>query len=1404
MIGLNKIFLLGIFWIFAILLNSCGNDISLDSKARYSNFIISDVAQSSFMASLEIRGDEDQNATCILYFCNDSDSPGCDPLDSMLKEEMEKDGDKFSVVISGIGSPNDPGDTLTIAAQTFDGSKKGAMFTESIVLNSDVHSIAFSAGPVDGVANYPMSEFYVRLYDEDGIPVSSGSHSVVLEFSEGPSTSPTITNGSADTTNGIVVFDSVSIDKSFDAYKLKATLVSLSTNPTATSDYFKIDVLDADKFDVSGPDSIVAGETYTYMITAQDNGDNTFTSFAGNVLVEVTDETAQYSTPIVFSSDGGVEELAITFTKVPTGSHTIKVIQQTKSDVVGLKNIAVTPAALDRFYVELESSTIKSNTLSNVVVLPFDRFNNHISNYSAQTARFIVSTDAALTTLHDLYMDSSFTFNNSGEILFNNGAPSIQPKISVQTTNDGSVRPYSLAVVTMDGQFDMHGDVVWGKFNGGYTVAPKSPDIDQSSISFTFNNGVNYIADDTFENGAKVIVKLRDESNQPIDGWYPNILAVDTGDTNAYATHTTGSYVEQFDKRCLSEGVAGDYICYIKSKKAELKSIWIDQPFDKYASLPFREAHFVAGAADPLETTVEHFSIPSSPTTADLVDALNFKVTIKDEYGNISNETNPAVISFISQDSNNPLYDDGQDIGVDSTPLCTNASAGVFNCNLLTSLSGTRRIMITAPVDQTNTSIAGSNSYDAGYFVAGPATSAQSNFLWVDNLGGNASVSVMDIGTIDPYSEDCSGGLCYLVSNIALKDQYLNSVIGKTDVEVSLSEGNDLSTNCTEQSTPGEYKCKVFSSLAGDRTLTIVNPPIYKEASGGTIHFIPDQPTTTDSSITGGGAAFADGVGVNTVTVVYKDKFLNVLDANDFSDLSISPLDDSAIYLPTAANSTSCSWDGSQYDCDLTAESANTYSVCINNPATFSGHSVCTTVDFDPGSATISNTSFTVNPGPQLANGAAQFIFNIEMRDAGGNLTSSGGVPSLSVSGSGNSGDIYPLSCSSLGVGSFTCLLSSTTAETKTVYLIHPDFSLIAPFMKALGSYTFEADVATSFRIDTGADQTFSTDEICSDPVIFSVTDSNDNLTTIAGSVNLVGGADTNYFSDSNCSTPIAGPSIDISSGTVFTFYFDDNTKGPKTISLNGPSSITTSINAEISVGTASEIYIYNIITGPVSPLVTSESYSIPSIAAGVNSSLYYSGSYDQHGNYIENIDANWTVVADTDGGANIISTNPGPSLQFNAVTTGDLYIKADFVGLTSDQTGTISVINGPSTKVVIENAPDGTGDPFIVSPTLISGQVYTFYSVARDEYNNFVQNESVTWSAEDGSVIHVQSGSLSQQVFTGASSGTSDLFTISGLADSTVFDIVINPGPVVDFAFEYNNGGAWEAISGLGNLVSG
>jgi hypothetical protein len=86
-------------------LSSDLNDLKIETTVEQN------ITDTSFQIELSFSQDENTNASALVYFCNETDLPGCNPI-SGTSLAMTKTGNTFSVNVNSLTSPNDPGDTF--------------------------------------------------------------------------------------------------------------------------------------------------------------------------------------------------------------------------------------------------------------------------------------------------------------------------------------------------------------------------------------------------------------------------------------------------------------------------------------------------------------------------------------------------------------------------------------------------------------------------------------------------------------------------------------------------------------------------------------------------------------------------------------------------------------------------------------------------------------------------------------------------------------------------------------------------------------------------------------------------------------------------------------------------------------------------------------------------------------------------------------------------------------------------------------------------------------------------------------------------------------------------------------------------------------------------------------------
>lgn len=127
-----------------LLITSCGSEITYSgfkknlkklvsgaNDLELSSVSLKDMTSSSFGVEANITGN-DQGANAVLYYCNETDSPGCNPI-SGTQVNMNKQTGMFDASVTGLVSPYDPNDFVNILVQIID--------SEGSVVSSETRQI---------------------------------------------------------------------------------------------------------------------------------------------------------------------------------------------------------------------------------------------------------------------------------------------------------------------------------------------------------------------------------------------------------------------------------------------------------------------------------------------------------------------------------------------------------------------------------------------------------------------------------------------------------------------------------------------------------------------------------------------------------------------------------------------------------------------------------------------------------------------------------------------------------------------------------------------------------------------------------------------------------------------------------------------------------------------------------------------------------------------------------------------------------------------------------------------------------------------------------------------------------------------------------------------------------------
>ena len=110
-----------------------------------SNLSVSNITKISYDLNISFSGDNNLNSMISLYYCNETDSPGCIP--DILVGTLNRGSGVFSLSVSNLASPNDPGDTLTIKveANDIDGVTSTSLISNIILLTNSIPVISPNA-----------------------------------------------------------------------------------------------------------------------------------------------------------------------------------------------------------------------------------------------------------------------------------------------------------------------------------------------------------------------------------------------------------------------------------------------------------------------------------------------------------------------------------------------------------------------------------------------------------------------------------------------------------------------------------------------------------------------------------------------------------------------------------------------------------------------------------------------------------------------------------------------------------------------------------------------------------------------------------------------------------------------------------------------------------------------------------------------------------------------------------------------------------------------------------------------------------------------------------------------------------------------------------------------------------
>ena len=171
--------------------------------------------------------------------------------------------------------------------------------------------------------------------------------------------------------------------------------------------------------------------------------------------------------------------------------------------------------------------------------------------------------------------------------------------------------------------------------------------------------------------------------------------------------------------------------------------------------------------------------------------------------------------------------------------------------------------------------------------------------------------------------------------------------------------------------------------------------------------------------------------------------------------------------------------------------------------------------------------------------------------------------------------------------------------------------------------------------------------------------------------------------------------------------------------------------------------------------------------------------SRDANGVFVANVPANWSLLSVTGGidASSLVASGDGMSAIFTPISLGTSVIHAAVTGLSSIDSGTITVTVQAPSSVRVETAPDGSGQ-VVAAQTVMVGNSITVYAISRDSYGYFVANSPATWSllSVTGGVVStdlVASGDGTSAVFTAHAGGSAIIHASYGALTSVDSGVV-------------------------------
>ncbi len=135
-----------VFSIFLLLFISCESAIQAellsaaslgeDPRLELLGMVVDSIGTDEFSVSITYGNDANRNSTGIIYYCNETNVPDCDPYTQGISQGLSRADNKFSGTVSGLSGSYNPGDSVNISfiANDTDGYLTGSEFHTQINL----------------------------------------------------------------------------------------------------------------------------------------------------------------------------------------------------------------------------------------------------------------------------------------------------------------------------------------------------------------------------------------------------------------------------------------------------------------------------------------------------------------------------------------------------------------------------------------------------------------------------------------------------------------------------------------------------------------------------------------------------------------------------------------------------------------------------------------------------------------------------------------------------------------------------------------------------------------------------------------------------------------------------------------------------------------------------------------------------------------------------------------------------------------------------------------------------------------------------------------------------------------------------------------------------------------------